>query len=416
MMTKRRKRRKIKYKSFAILFGIIIVPILLLSLLKKEPNEEPFNGDIIKQMVGEKIEKLEEVAKEKNFSIQKDYVYSREYGENEIVQVDFKDNKINVTISKGKIDDKSLSEKKVNELGSVPIMMYHGIVNTTDNKYTGGNVDKDGYNRTSKAFKEDLEFYYNEGYRMIRLKDYVEGIIDVPLGYSPIILTFDDGNKNNFNVLGRNSDGTLQIDPECAVGILEDFKKRHQDANVTATFFVMNTLFNQKEYDKEIMEWLVNNGYDIGNHTTTHPDFTTISINKTKEVVGKMYKTLDNILGDKYVKIVALPFGSPYKKTHENYPYILKGEYDGYEYETLAALRVGWEPEVSPFNKNFDKTFLKRCRAYDNNGKEFDIESVFNNLKKKRFISDGDKDLITIPKSSKDKLNSEYTNVYIYEE
>ena len=43
-------------------------------------------------------------------------------------------------------------------------MMYHGIVDTTENEYTGGNVDKDGYNRTSNAFLEDLEFYYEKGY------------------------------------------------------------------------------------------------------------------------------------------------------------------------------------------------------------------------------------------------------------
>ena len=56
--------------------------------------------------------------------------------------------------------------------------MYHGIVDVKDTKYVGGNVDKDGYNRTADAFREDLEFYYNKGYRMIRLSDYVDGVID----------------------------------------------------------------------------------------------------------------------------------------------------------------------------------------------------------------------------------------------
>jgi len=294
--------------------------------------------------------------------------------------------------------------------------MYHGIVDTTENKYTGGNVDKDGYNRTANAFRKDLEFYYEKGYRMVRLYDYVNGIIDVELGYSPIILTFDDGNKNNFNVLGRNADGSLKIDPNSAVGVMEEFKSKHPDVPVTATFFLMENLFNQKEYDLEIVKWLVEHGYDIGNHTTTHPDFTKLSTDKTREVVGKMYQKLDEVLGNKYVKIVALPFGSPYKKSHANYSYILKGEYNGYSYETLAALRVGWEPEVSPFNKDFDKTFLKRCRAYDNNGKEFDIEMVFKNLEKKRYISDGDKDLIVIKESDNSKLNTEYSNIHVYKE
>lgn len=75
----------------------------------------------------------------------------------------------------------------VNELNSVPILMYHRVYGMTnaETEYTGGNVDKDGYNRTSEAFEADLRSYYAMGYRMMRLNDYVDGYIDVPFGYSP---------------------------------------------------------------------------------------------------------------------------------------------------------------------------------------------------------------------------------------
>ena len=103
---------------------------------------------------------------------------------------------------------------------------------------------------------------------------------------------------------------------------------------------------------------------------------------------------------------MALPYGSPYVKSHANYQYVLNGEYNGKQYETLSALRVGWEPEVSPFNKDFDRTFLKRCRAYDNNGKEFDINMVFNSmLPKSRYVSDGNKDMIVTSISNKDLIS-----------
>ncbi len=325
-----------------------------------------------------------------------------------------KDQKLIVIISKG-IDLDSYADANVNELGKVPIMMYHGIVNKKDDEteYTGGNVDKEGYNRTTESFRRDLEFYYTEGYRMVRLIDYVNGDIDTEFGKSPIVITFDDGNLNNFNVLGKDKKGNLEIDPDCAVGILESFKGKYKDYKVTATFFLNKGLFNQKEYDEEKLKWLVDNGYDVGNHTKTHVNFKSINIEKTQEEVGYMYEKLNSIIGNKYVPIIALPFGSPGNKEHENFPYILKGTYNNKEYNTLATIRVGWEPNYSPYSKKFDKEFLKRVRAWDNNGKEFDIDMVFNALKDTKYISDGNKDTIGIPDNSTDYVNE--TNKKIIE-
>ena len=405
----KKKRVKIKYKNLVILFLVVIGIYLMVKPSSKKEEKKVID---YQSYVGKNITELEPLLKDvvKN----EDYEYNDEFKENEIIKIEEKDNKINILVSKGKMDDSVYIKYNVNELGKVPIMMYHGIIDTTENVYTGGNVDKDGYNRTADAFRKDLEMYYEKGYRMIRLSDYVNGIVDVELGFSPIILTFDDGNKNNFNVLGKKADGSLDIDPNCAVGILEEFKKKHPDMHVTATFFVMDNLFNQQKYNEEILNFLVDNGYDVGNHTTIHADFTKITTTKSVEVVGKMYKKLDSLLPNKYVKIIALPFGSPYKKTHENYPYILKGDYDGYHYETEAALRVGWEPELSPFHKDFDKLFLKRCRAYDNNGKDFDIEFVFKNLEKNRYISDGNKDLIVIKKGNETLLHDSVGKIHAY--
>lgn len=410
----KKKKIKLKYKNVLIVFVVIGIIFVLITFVNKDDTTQMDNPSL--DLTNMNLIEIQNYGNKNNLEVVVDYQYHDTVLKDEVIESEVSNDKILVTVSKGKIDDNVYREYKVNELGRVPIMMYHGIIDTNETKYVGGNVDKDGYNRTANAFRNDLEFYYQSGYRMIRLTDYVNGKIDVELGYSPIVLTFDDGNKNNFNVLGRNSDGSLQIDPNCAVGILETFKKKYPDFNVTATFFVMNGLFNQSEYNEEIMKWLVDNGYDIGSHTTNHADFTTIGINKTQEVVGKMYEKLDGILDDKYVKIIALPYGSPYKKTHENYPYIIKGEYNDYSYETEALLRVGWESEVSPFNKNFDKYFLKRCRAYDNNGKEFDIEMVFKNLEKNRYISDGRIDTIVIKESMKNSLDEKIENVIIYKE
>lgn len=414
-------KKRIKIKIVVLLVFIIIFALVLGLILKKSNirlnnnNNNNSNKEvIITDFKNMKLNEVEDYVKEKDIDLEIIYQYD-ELDKDLVISSSLDNNKLSITVSKGKIPYQEYIDKKVNELGKVPIMMYHGIVDTNDNKYTGGNVDKDGYNRTSKAFLNDLEFYYSKGYRMVRLDDYINGIIDVDMGYSPIILTFDDGNMNNFKVIEKKENGDLVFDPNSAIGILETIKKKYPDYNITATFFLNSTLCNQKEYNEDIIKWLVNNGYDIGNHTTNHANFSNINTTKTQEVVGKMYEILDNIIPDKYVKIVALPFGSPYKKTHANYQYILNGKYNDFTYQTDAALRVGWESEVSPFNTNFDKTFLKRCRAYDNNGKDFDIEMNFKLLDTTRYISDGDKDVVVIPVKLKDKVNTNL-KVITYEE
>ena len=195
-----------------------------------------------------------------------------------------------------------------------------------------------------------------------------------------------------------------------------EYKQKYPDYNVTAIFFVTDALFNQPEYNEKIIKWLVNNGYEVGNHTKGHNDLRDTSISKTQEVIGYMYDKLEGIIGEKYSKILALPFGSPYVKSHQNYPYVVSGEYNGKKYETKGALRVGWEPEVSPFNKDFDATFLKRCRAYDNNGVDFDIEMVFRMLNKSRYVSDGNiKTIVTSSNNNGIINNNIEKEIILYE-
>ena len=423
------KKRKKRIRYDRICICLLIIMVIVLGVVKLFNNDKPMEleekskENLMLDFVGNELDEIKKYSKENKLILNIEYKYNDNFEKNKIISQSInKDTKINendilnVVVSLGKIDKEQLANDKINELGNIPIMMYHGIVNKKDSEtaYTGGNVDKDGYNRTTESFREDLEFYYTNGYRMIRLQDYVDGNITTEYGKSPIILTFDDGNENNLKVTGLDSNGNIIIDPNSAVGILEEFNKKYPDFNVTATFFVNDGLFNQPEYNDKILKWLVDNGYDVGNHTKGHANFSNINTTKTQEVVGYIYKQLDEIIPNKYVKIVALPFGSPYNKNHANYSYILNGTYGDYTYETVAALRVGWESEVSPFNTNFDKTFLKSCRAFDNNGIDFDIEMNFRILENKRYISDGNSSTIITSSSNESILNNSYNLEVIY--
>ena len=399
-----------KYISILLLFVIIIASFIVVEKFYLNNDKTKEEKLVMENLVG-KDEKV--LNKFKDLNLVKEYKYDEAIAKGKIISQSIKENTkykktdtLNVVISLGKIDKEKLKADNINEIGKIPIMMYHGIreKTSTSTGTIGGNVDKDGYNRTPEAFRKDLEFYYENGYQMIRLEDYINGKINTEYGKSPIVLTFDDGNEDNIKVQGLDENGNIIIDPNSAVGILEEFKKNHPKTKVTATFFVNGGLFNQSQYNEKILNFLVDNGYDVGNHTQYHLDIKKSTADKVQKEIAYVYDELERIIPNKYVKIIALPFGSPYSKENENFKYVLSTTYNEKTYETAAALRVGWEPEVSPFDKTFDKTFLKRCRAYDNNGQEFDIEMVFKMLENNRYISDGNENTIVISEKDKDKV------------
>lgn len=117
-------------------------------------------------------------------------------------------------------------ERSPNKLGSIMILEYHRI-GEPDGRWT----------RSPARLREDLERLSEAGYRPIALDALITGSIDLPSGTSPVVLTFDDSSPGQFRYLER--DGRLEIDPDCAVGILEAFTRLHPGFGLNATFFVL---------------------------------------------------------------------------------------------------------------------------------------------------------------------------------
>ena len=177
----RRKRRlKKQVRGLAIIVLIVALGIIAFMIInKKDSLGSSKEEKTITDFKDMKIKEVEDYAKKHNLELKTKYIYSDNTKKDIVIKSNLNDKILELTISKGSIPVSEFEEKGVNELGKVPIMMYHQIIDTTP-KYTGGNVDKDGYSRTSEAFLKDLEFYYEKGYRMVRLKDYIDGEINVP--------------------------------------------------------------------------------------------------------------------------------------------------------------------------------------------------------------------------------------------
>jgi len=136
-----------------------------------------------------------------------------------------------------------------NELGRVMILAYHKI-----------DYPEARWTRTPENFRRDLETLYAKSYRLISLRDLLDRRIALPAGTTPVVLTFDDSSPGQFRYLEQN--GTLEIDPESAVGILEAFTREHPDFGRGATFYVLpganppNRLFNQPALEGKKLQYL----------------------------------------------------------------------------------------------------------------------------------------------------------------
>lgn len=280
-----------------------------------------------------------------------------------------------------------LAKIKANEAGKVMILMYHVI----------GAPQEADWVQTTDNFQRDLRNLYEQGYSLISLRDLIENNIKVSPGRTPLVLTFDDGTAGHFRYIIK--EGQKSIDPDCAVGILLDFAKQHPDFGYTATFYVNERPFGQKEYWEEKLQQLVKLGFDVGNHTLSHPKLSKISSEQVQKELAGLAKMVEQRVPSYQVYSLALPHGlSPQEAA-----LAMTGSYDGYSYKNLAVLRVGANPTVAPNVQGFDPTRLPRVQAST-------VEltkwlAYFQKNPQERYISDGDPATIAIPAANEAQID-----------
>lgn len=284
------------------------------------------------------------------------------------------------------LDDAELARLRVNELGKVPIIMYHDIQD-----YEAEWV------RSRSNFRSDLERFYNLGYSLVLLSDYLNGNMNVPAGRAPLVLTFDDGTRGQFSMI-ESDEGPIP-DPDCAVGILLEFSRSHPDFGNAATFFVYSSPFGASQVEEKF-RFLIENGMEIGNHTMTHENLAYVSPEVVAKEIGRLANEVKDKCGYDTVSL-ALPYGG-YPKSTEN---LLTGTWDGREYENKGILLVGAEPAPSPFSKKFNPLAVPRIR-----GSQEELDKWLGEFQKypdARFVSDGRSDTVTIREGDDGNLNPE---------
>lgn len=317
------------------------------------------------------------------------------------------DKKDNDTEEKDKIDNEEkvakepidLSVIKPNEAGKIMVVMFHNFIE----EYKSG--DKE-YTTTFKDFRKLLQTLYDSNYRLISLNDYLDGNIAIAAGCIPMVFTFDDGTSGQFSLIEEQ--GKLVVNPDSAVGVLEEFNKANPDFGLEGTFYVNLGLgtFEGKGTLSQRLEYLVEKGFEIGNHTLNHIMLsTTKSADKIQQEIGGNYKKMLELVPGYKMTTFSLPYGLP---SSELQGYVVKGTYEEVEYENRAILEVGWDPTLSPVSKKFDPLSTHRVRASGIEPVDADLAWWLKNLSVgEQYVSDGDPDTITVPKDKEDLVDRE---------
>ena len=229
--------------------------------------------------------------------------------------------------SKKPVAKKPVSDRPANHKGMTLVGEWHHI-----------GIGKTTMHRSPTEFRGDLERLDKLGFRPVTAKDWLAGNMDLAKGASPVVMTFDDANPDQFQLL---EDGT--VDPKCGVGIWLDYAKAHPDFPVRATFFVLPTMWGQPKMVEKKLQMLSEWGCEVANHTITHVPLRRQTDDRVKQEIGDAALALAK-LGEKGPYNLAYPLGSTPKNIA-----LLKGfPYKAGTITVASGFLVGANPSATP--------------------------------------------------------------------
>ncbi|GGZ47620.1 polysaccharide deacetylase family protein [Streptomyces subrutilus] len=279
---------------------------------------------------------------------------------------------------------KAPAEVGANELGQVPVLMYHQL----SAKPAGV------YDRTPADFRAELERLARENYVPVTARDFQTGRIDIPAGTHPVVLTFDDSTNSQVRL---NPDGTPA--PGTAVAIMAETAKKHPQFKPVATFFVNADAFSATGSAKALT-WLKTHGYEVANHTGRHENLRSLDQAGAARAISAGQQAIEKAAPGTQVTSLALPFGAMPE------PAGVAARGTGYRYDGVYL--VGANPSVSPFAKAFTPGAIPRIRSAGpkDEDAEFGSSRWLDKLAagKNLYVSDGDPNTVAFPSAAQAEL------------
>ncbi|WP_308287271.1 polysaccharide deacetylase family protein [Actinomadura parmotrematis] len=281
------------------------------------------------------------------------------------------------------------AEIGANELGLVPVLMYHRIIARPQTVY----------DRTPADLRAEFDRLAAGGYVPVTAADFATGRIDVPAGRHPVVLTFDDSVPSQ---LRFGADGAPA--PDTAVGILLAAARRHPGFRPVATMYVNADPFGERG-GRRSLGWLHAHGFEVGNHTTTHRDLGSATAAQVRQEIGGNQRAVQAAVPGLAVRTLALPFGIAPKQA----ALAARGEYKGTVYDNKGVFLVGANPAPSPYAASFDPLRIPRIRSQGRHGQDANLTSArwLDRLAAKgggRYTSDGDPAVISYPRTTTTRI------------
>jgi len=275
-----------------------------------------------------------------------------------------------------------------NELGDVPVLMYHQIVPEP----------KSVYDRRPEEFKAELERLAAEGYVPVTAAEYARGDLSaVPAGSHAVVLTFDDATTSQVSL---GADGNPA--PGTAVAILQEVAAAHPGFRPVATFYVNGDAFASDA----VLPWLAANGFEIGNHTLQHTNLSDKPAEEVRGAIATLQAEVARLVPGVAITTMALPRGGK----PEDMTWAVEGSSGGVSYRHGAVMLVGWRPAPSPFAAEFDPTGVPRIRSQGLDGPEPEYGSTgwLDQLAaspETRYTSDGEPNWVSFPSARAGELD-----------
>ncbi|MHB1405213.1 MAG: polysaccharide deacetylase family protein [Desulfitobacteriaceae bacterium] len=160
---------------------------------------------------------------------------------------------------------------------SIPVVYYHAVKTVPKNQLC----------MPPEQLEEQMKYLYDNQFQSVNLNelyDFYYGNGTLP--DKPIVITFDDGYKDNYTN---------------ALPILSKY-------GFTATVFVTVGQDGSDFLTREEMKELLEAGWEIESHTMTHPELSKLDQEKLKWELQKSKEVLERDLGQE-VKFLAYPYG-----------------------------------------------------------------------------------------------------------